>query len=115
MFHFDSITTFSVFDLIAANAPSMSGSQAFLLHMQKCANRVTGSQMAMKWTETFAGSHLATAEQFRDFSGWQEGAEGSFQDEKTTKSGRHTLTCIKDIFTNPDWIHWVTGFHNIPG
>jgi hypothetical protein len=84
-------------------------------HVAACAHRVCGGQGAMKWTQSRPGPHLATAKQFRDFSGFREGAKGSFQQANKSKNGDTTISCVKDIFNNHDWIKWVTGFHRVPG
>jgi len=52
-----------------------------LEHVQNAVFRVCGSQPPMRWTETGNGRQLATMEDFKAISGWQGGADGSFQSE----------------------------------
>ena len=113
--YYKSFGTFFVCDFIATDGPLMSGVHPLFQHVVACGNRVCGGLGPMKWTQSMPGSHLASEEQFRQFSGFEEGAKGSFQDVNVGKHGDQKLSCIKDIFTNPDWIKWVTGFHKTPG
>ena len=91
----------------------MDGRTMLLEHVQNAVFRVCGSQPPMRWTETGNGRQLATMEDFKAISGWQGGADGSFQSENQGEDGLRTLTCIKDIFTSPDWIQMVTTFQKI--
>ena len=93
----------------------MAGLSHFHDYVSGCGFTVSGAHGAMRWTETNAGLQLTTKEEFKAFSGWQEGADGSFQSENQGEDGVRTLTSIKDIFTSPDWMKMVTAFHSVPG
>ena len=96
-------------------ACTMAGLANLLGHVRNTAFSVSAREQAMRWTETRGGRQLSTKEDFKTMSGWIEGADGSFQSENQGKDGVRKLTCIKDIFTSPDWIQMVTAFHTVPG